>query len=349
MAGFRNQLFFEKLPAERPINMKLPEFASLLGLGLLVFILMNVGLRGYLEANTPNFGSWLVVSKWKLLLGLEEPKDFVFLGDSAANQAVIPEVIVEQTGYSAVNFATLANLTVLNDVWMLRYYVSKYGPPRAAFVVHSYMVWGRDLKMSLVSHLPILQIPNAQNVLQPSPMAFPGYFRERILSYLPVYSQNSSIRELLRLSSEFRVAPVKEYTLTPLGHYSLAEQMPTELERNISSHLASIAQDQGGISRENVLGLAALAELAEMYDFPVYLINAPLVDEIVSFPEFDRYFSPIDRYLKHFADENPYVQYIPEFHGYPRALMEISDHLLESGAEQYTREVIVPLVEVVQE
>lgn len=343
-------MFFEKMPEEKP---PVVDRAHVFGLSIglvLAFIAINLGVRAYLNQYTPNLGLWLIGQKWDLLLDLEESKDVLMLGDSTANQGLVPEVVVEQTGLSAVNLATVANMTFMNDVWMLKQYLNEHEPPKAVLIMNSYQMWHRMANQQSINSIPFSRVRDRAGVFQPDPdVSYTDHLYQRLLYYTPTYSASTSLRILIRtviqIPPDLSLLAKQDYELSSLGTYSVLETDPVELAADINEHLTFLQIRHPELSAESAAGLAELKRMAPSLNFEIYLINAPLADEIAMAPGFAEYFSFVDNYLSDFFAETPNVHYLSEVTGYPRDQMESADHLLHAAAIDFTEKIAEMLLE----
>lgn len=346
-------LFFEKLPTEQApeqgsASLSTRRWLAWCGLTVLFFALLNFAMLQYLHKYTPNFGYWLIDQKWNLLLSIEEPQDVLILGDSAANQAVIPELILAETGLSTVNLATVANLTFLNDVWMLRQYLHTHAPPKAVVIVHTYQMWHRPLNTQAYLRIPFGPVDEAV-AIQPAPsVGAAEYLSDRALYYLPAYSQAQSLRSLVRtvvqIPPDFSQLQRSLYSMSESGYFSVVETNPAALQDDIAEHLVFLEQRAPFVAEESVSGVLAMRALAEQYGFEVYLVNAPVVADVASTPMFERYFQSLDRELRALLAGSERMHYVDGQPQLPKDRMESVDHVLEVGAQEFTLGVIVPLL-----
>jgi hypothetical protein len=339
--------FLEGLPVEKRAGMSTRSAgAAFLGT-IAVFILINFGLLLYVDTYPPEFGPWLVEAKWRLLLNLDEPKEVLVLGDSTANQALLPERIEEATGLTTINLGTVASLTSSNDVWMLQQYVSEHSAPELVVIVHSYQTWLRPIVQTGVGNIPFFRV-NSPSVLSPSlPLVTHDFAEQRLLRFIPAYSQSGSLRRLVRtilqLPPDFRLLGGKQYSISELGAYSVEDQDAGDLREDIDEHQRFVNLPIREVTRENLAAVARLIELAEEYDLEVYILNAPIADELAETIEFKTYFAPIQEFLVN-AFEGTRITYIPDVYATPLEHMESADHLLIEGARLFTDQVIETVI-----
>ncbi len=343
-----HQFFFERLPEEKAGAVKRASFFSVLALALAIFILINLSLRLYLDKYSPNFGLWLIRQKWEMLLKLDGSQDVLILGDSTANQGLVAETIQEETGFKTVNLATVANMTFLNDVWMLHAYLQDHDPPKIVLIMNSYQMWFRSPNLQAINTIPFFSIPNRDEIFVPD-LGFSDFDRlqQAVLHYLPVYSENASLqrlgRSILQIPPDFSLVVQQNYKLSPLGTFSVQEQNPHDLDQDISEHLEFLKREPM-FSAENQAALAELKNISGQYDFDIYLINAPLAAEVVKSPDFPGYFDYIESYLQEIFGGSAHIHYVPGVRSYDSEEMESADHLLRAAAIDFTKWVVREII-----
>jgi hypothetical protein len=56
---------------------------------------------------------------------VDEPVDWLILGDSSVNQGVIPSIFEDEFGERAINLGTNGIMITLDDLWMIEYLHAK--------------------------------------------------------------------------------------------------------------------------------------------------------------------------------------------------------------------------------
>jgi hypothetical protein len=343
-----HQFFFDRLPEDKPGAIKRSALVLFLALSMGIFIGINLLLRLYLDKYSPNFGLWLIRQKWEMLINLHESQGVLILGDSTADQGLVAETIQEETGFKTVNLATVASMTFLNDVWMLHAYLQEHDPPKIVLIMNSYQMWHRAANLQAVNTIPFFGVPDRAEVFDPSlGLSDFDHLLQLISHYVPVYSENASLRRLgrsiLQIPPDFGLVVEQNYSLSPLGTYSVYEQVPSDVDHDISEHLV-VLEGEPMFSPENLAALVELKTISEKYDFDIYLINAPLADEVVQSPDFSRYFGYIESYLQEFSAASEHIHYVPGVGSYNREEMESADHMLRPAAVDFTKRVVRELV-----
>jgi hypothetical protein len=201
-----------------------------------------------------------------------------------------------------------------------------------------------------INSIPFSRVRDRAGVFQPDPdVSFADHLFQRLLYYTPTYSTSTSLRILIRtiiqIPPDLSLLAKQNYQLSILGTYSVLEADSTELVEDISEHLTFLQIRNPELSAESGAGLAELRRMAPDLDFDVYLINAPLADEVVNSPDFAEYFSFIDQYLTDFFASTPNIHYVNGVVGFPRSQMESADHLLHSAAIDFTHRFVEILSE----
>ena len=118
-------------------------------MGVIVLLIGVNAIAGlYLHSNTTNWGYWIIRQKWDLLNSLQNPVDWLILGDSTCNQSVVPSVLERELSGKALNLCTIANMLLVDDYFMLTHYIDEFGPPANVVLVHVYDVWHRPGRYS---------------------------------------------------------------------------------------------------------------------------------------------------------------------------------------------------------
>jgi hypothetical protein len=288
----------------------------------------NVSAGAVLRASAVNLGDFVVAKKWQLLAEQSQPVDVLVLGDSACNQGFDAALLERLLGTSSLNLCTIGLMTALGDVWMLREYLEKVGTPKTVLVIHSVSTWNRKLRPAALARIPrpglVLQQkerPLSQSELLP-------YFVAR---YLPLYSQDESLRELLRdRDAWLRVPPID-------AHGFMLEEDPNP-ERTAEETQAML-QGARRLARTSAHSLTALSELgalARRHRFDVVVLHAPMHDKLVRAEPFQRAIKTLNRRLRSRLHPSARVQFCPTVLGVGDRYLESSDHLAGPGSALYT-------------
>ncbi len=304
----------------------------------LLFGLANFGANLYLNSFPENRGYWLIKQKWSMLLNQQKPADFLVLGDSSCNQGVVPDVIDSELDVTAVNLCTIGDSLALNDAWMLSKHIKKYGAPKKVTIVHVYDMWSRDINWNVTSQTPLSW--GYWEQLEPNiDVSFENQKTIFLNQYLPLYSKNTSLRKIIDNPERWFVR--KDYTLQEDGFMVVSNSNSGEVEVDTKRHLKSVKEKQFNLSYPNQKSLEAIIQLAEKYDFDVYLTNSPIYEELYRDKDFQAYYSQVQQKLAEFSARSDKLHYIMrEPMTFTKQEMDNADHLIESSAKVYTQRLV---------
>jgi hypothetical protein len=297
-------------------------------------------LAGWVLARwSPNIGYTVVREKWTMLQRLDQPADWLVLGDSSANQGVDPLVLEAHLGGRVVNLATVADMLALNDAWMLQYYIARFGPPRGVVLVHAYDMWERDARDQLLAEVPLPW--GYWNNLQPT-LTVDTWRALKLaeLRYLPLYSRHDSLLMLIR--GWWR--PGDGPRFTPAGYMPVGEADPQQVDADMREHLAATDGRLFVMSADNRRALGHIGRLASAHNFDVFLAHAPLHDRLYAHDSFRAYLAQVTFSLEQWADDDPHRHFLfPAPILFSRDRMQNVDHLTVTGAARYTEVLAVAI------
>lgn len=314
-----------------------PRRVALFVVGLVAcFALLNVGARWYLSEHGTNLGYRIVHAKWDLLESMDDPVDWLVLGDSSGCHGVVPEILSEELGGTAVNLATLANLLIAEDAWMLQRYIERFGPPRNVVLVHTFDLWPRGYRSALIGQIP--QPWGFWERLEPTIDFTSGQARRVFLSrYLPLYAENKTLRSHLE-----NLGPTPElafFEMSPTGFIPARDHRPASFAKDLRRTRRFLAKNRTfTMSRLNREGLEVIGELSQKHGFPVYLVNGPSHDATVASPAHQSYIEQRDRALDRRLSRYPRFRALPAQPTYAAKQLEVCiDHVIPEVAPDYTR------------
>lgn len=308
-----------------------------------VFLLLNFGARWYLQNHGTNLGYRIVHAKWKLLEDIDEPVDWLVFGDSSGCHGIVPEVLGEVLGGSAINLATIANLLVVDDAWMLQRYIERFGPPKNVVLVHAIDVWHRGYNSALIG-----QIPQPWGFWESTPPTIElteEQSRRLFLSrFVPLYAENSTLRSHL---THFGPPTDVPFSMTSSGFVPGQAHDRRRLARDLMrTHRFLEQKTRFRISSHNAKAMAVIGELADRHGFSVYLVNGPAYDVLAQSPAFDRYRRQKEARLGQMAAKYRRFYVLPDLPTYPHDEMEVSvDHVIPTVAPRYTRSIAEAIAE----
>ncbi len=329
------------LPRETTSRIRWRRLAAL-ALGVLFGVgAANEGARQLLRLATPNIGYALVAQKWRLLLERERPVEWLVLGDSSCNQGLDPQILAGELGGEALNLCTVASSLAVGAAWMLDWHVERLGPPRGVALIHSYHVWHRSLPPFATAHVPLPWGFWRELEPQLAPDAR-WRFESFLARYLPLYSENQSLKRILMRPWEVRA----RYRVDARGFMGVARGGRGALEKDARRRLDWLErQPHLLLSPENRAALERIGTLAGRHGFDVFLVNAPVADAIAAAPAFRRYQAGVAGMLAEAAARHPQLHYLEREFVFAGAEMQNGDHLLAGAAARYTRSVAAEIAQ----
>jgi hypothetical protein len=309
---------------------------------LVVLICINLSLLWYLGNYTTNYGFWTIHQKWWLLEDLDQPVDWLILGDSSCNQGVMPSIFENELGETAINLCTIGNLGTINDLWMLEEYIDRFGPPQHVVIVHVFDIWHRPLEQTLIG-----QVPRPWGFWDHHTLGSYLFEDEKIRQatfvekYIPLYTQQRTITNILRSTLMLQHNPFKPaWRLEPDGFLVATEPQVDVVVAGGQDLSQFAAENAFSISPTNDMAMQEIGVLADSYGFEVYLVNSPVYQGLYDNAAYQIYLAGVQQKLAEFAADSSYVFHIPEIRTFPAELMQNPDHLILTGAVEYTHWLI---------
>ncbi|GJM40176.1 MAG: hypothetical protein DHS20C20_04580 [Ardenticatenaceae bacterium] len=305
---------------------------------IFLLILINWGVM-WMDRNYPeNRGYWLVRQKWELLNQLSEPVDWLILGDSTGNQGLVPEVLTERLGGTAVNLNTVGGMGAVDDAWMLAEYIDRFGPPPQVLIVHTYDVWPRRVAPVFLAKTP-LPWGAWQDEYIPSVILDGEEKRDVWLTrYFPLYANNTTLgRAIRRWIYEGTPILQKRFQLQPNGYMPLAAvPESSNIERDLQDHLHRINANAFSLSESNREALNQLVALAETHEIEIFLAFGPLYEKLAADENFQAYYAAERAEIEQITNLSAYVHLLETTAVFPADKMENVDHLIFEAAQIYT-------------
>ena len=309
---------------------------------LVVLVCINFGLLWYLGNYTTNYGYWTIHQKWQLLNDLEQPVDWLILGDSSCNQGVMPSIFQNELGETAINLCTIGNLGTVNDLWMLEEYIDRFGPPKHVIIVHVFDTWHRPLDQVIFG-----QVPREWGFWEHHTLGSYLFEDEKVRQetlierYIPLYSQSRTITNILRTTVMLKHNPFKsDWRLEPDGFLVATEPHPDVVVAGAQDQIKFASENVFSISPTNDMAMQEIGVLADSYGFQVYLVNSPVYQGLYEDAAYQNYLSGVQQKLAEFDSDSSYVFHIPQVRAFPAELMQNPDHLILTGAVEYTHWLI---------
>ncbi len=329
------------LPREKPTPSKWRHVAFVVASFVIALLATNEYASRYLGRYTSNRGYWIVHQKWELLEAQEEPVDWLILGDSSCNQGVMPQEWDKLTGGRSINLCSIGNMVTIDDAWMLERYIERHGPPKNVLIMHVYDMWHRDLNNALLGQIPLGY--GFWNRFDPAvELTFDEWKSVVASRYLPLYSQNTSLKDAARKGLEQMSweAPFKrDFVMDEQGFMPWYTAYPRGVRGDVGGHLRFLRKSQFAMSADTRDGLRAIGELADEHKIAVHFVPSPVAQQLGRNPGFKKYRKALDTELGEFADAHDTVTHHPTVYQYPDGQMENADHVVFSAAKDLTRKL----------
>lgn len=310
----------------------------------------NHAVGRFLDTRGTNLGYVYIAHKWHVLKKLDEPVDWLVLGDSSCSQGFDPAVLQAQTGHTAVNLGTIGNYGLSDDLWMLEEYIERFGPPKRVVLIHVYDVWHRRLKTALVGRIPrpwVLTDDTAER------FDFDEEQREDLWLnyYVRLYADRTSLRktiewtwlkfikdedELVEIRKKDRALPSEDPELLDSGFVRMCGVETRALKRDARGHMRFLRKRRPRLSKDNKKALLAIAELAKEHDFAVDILNGPVYERLRIKPEFGKYFDRQVKMLRRAVKDYPQVRIHEQVRGFDGDELQNVDHITCEATETYT-------------
>ena len=319
---------------------------SVLGTLVIVFLVNLVAFSCIEKYSIGNYdlGS---KEKWNMLLNLEEPVEWLILGDSTGLHAVVPNTLNERLGVTSINLCTLGFMGVMNDAWMLNRYIQQFGSPKNVIIVHFYKTWQLNPIPKYIADLPLEwgfwngMRPPLENKLG---LTY-DLFMER---YVPVVTQDDTLVNALRGYWLFeRALPslVKPSRLQADGLLINTRKIPGNVLLSMHQEIRVTKDKPFFVSNSSEKAIDNIVALAEEHGFDVYLAHAPLYEGLYENQDFQTYFTQVQDKMKAFADISERLYYISNIQmTFPEQQMLDATHVMPSAALVFTDSLITAIL-----
>jgi hypothetical protein len=314
---------------------------------------VNLGAWAYLRTFPVNPGVSRVWQKWQLIELQKAPVDWLVLGDSTCGQGIIPDVVEEDTGETALNLCTVANATVVNGAWQLERYVERVGPPKKAIFFHAFHIWTRptaDL-VSLFSEIP-LEAGFYRRLSPPLDLGFLGDLDVMTRPLRTLWLSNLSVDYALRreVAALFSSEPFVrsdamadlDYIIRHKGYVSSNVAMPERVIKESAAYAKSYAKRNFEITADNEAALRAVCDLSRKYGFQVYLANSSISRILYQDPGFQTFYAKMVARLSAIVRDCPSMKYIMKVPAqFETKEMDNQDHVVtDAVAARLTRDLV---------
>jgi hypothetical protein len=308
-------------------------------LTLAMLILTNLLMIVYLDKNSLNYGYWTIHQKWNLLGDLDSPVDWLILGDSSCSQGVMPEIFKSELNQTAINLCTTGDMGTVDNLWLLEEYIERFGAPKNVLIVHTFDIWHRNFNPVRLGQVPRPWKFWEDHSFGTEFMSDKDVRNETFIEhYVPLLSQNKTVRMIIRSTLAGNNNPFKSiWAMTENGFVPAFQPKPEIVLAGEQQQLDFVSENPFTVSFINNQALQEMAELAERYDFNLYLANSPVFEDLYTNSDYQEYNQSLQSYLQDVANQSTNVQHIASVKTFPAEQMQNPDHLIVSGAEEYTR------------
>lgn len=240
--------------------------------------------------------SWITI-KFNMLRAMEEPVDTLIIGDSAGTIGVNPRVVNKHFGGTSINLATILQNSILGDPLILESYLDKFGPPKRVIVVHTHQAWVSEIMANALGQMPL---QDALDHMDTDLLTFNEKMGVLLGRFMPLYVHDVSIPKLFMYPWDSRIVKdprlslkLLRFTGTGIRSTGFVPYPPGKIERVLNafpSRLKAVSQDFR-FSPSARAGIARVFELAAIHEFPVYLVNSPVEEELAATEEFRKFYA----------------------------------------------------------
>lgn len=323
-----NPLPTEKIPPSRPKDTLLS-----LVIGCCILFAINLCCVIYLKKYNPNKAYALIQHKWQMIFDTQKKADWLILGDSSGNQGIDAQQFEQKKQGKALNLCTIADMLVVNDVWMLESYIKKQGAPKKLLLVHTYDIWHRE-------NIPngfLAQVPFFKKQELSMPHLVMPIWEKILMNMMPLNYQRASLSWLIQEPQQlFQTS----FQCDKNGFEAHDAADKKEVLRDSQEHLTFVQSNEFKISKNNLVALEHLARLATQYSIQVYLANAPIYEKLPQDENFQYYYQKMQNFLTIFCQEKAwnYINIAPMTFSIHE--MENVDHLTTTAAQRFTAQLI---------
>ena len=328
----------DKLPKEIVKRISRKKVIAIIVFPIVIAFLVNTYFISYFENYSRNTFYFVVKRKLSILKQIDTKVDWLILGDSSGNQGVDPSMITDSLGGTSYNLATYADMTLLDDCWMISDLIKRGLTPKNVIIVRVYDGWSRELNFALYGQYPFSWIFG--KAVEPN-IKIPKDRRKNLIysHFLPVQHQADRIKELMKSPELFKdeLAYLDEN-----GYYPFTWGMNERSVRaDFKYHQWYTWNRIPKISNHNLIAIDYLIETAEKYNINVYLVNSPLHDELWKESGFVKYYNTLADSLSNIFDQSTNIHYLNN----PPLLFEMkylesTDHVTDEGAAIFTEYLI---------
>lgn len=333
------------LPVE-PIRAVLPRrIVATFVLAMLVFVGFDLAVVSVLSTR-PELGNRTFLSfelQWKRLLSQDQSPSTLVLGDSSGYHGIDPDHLDAVLGSRGLNVCTMGDAAVLNSLWQLEAHLERHEAPDRVILVQVHDVWRREFRSPLLASVPL---PWGFWRDSAVPVEYPPEVRRDafLIRYVPVYALNETVGAWFERPWELEG---RRLQLRDNGWAPVSSGDPAHVREDAANHLRYTVPGGWAISEESRRALEAMIVLAEAHDFDLYLVDAPLVDELIADAGFSAYLDAQHVELGRIVSTSERAHLVfDEPFAYPAEVMQNADHILRSEVEHFTRAIATRITEI---
>lgn len=325
----------------QPMSYSVDEYSENINIRKLLFILLIVlfcfiGINIYISELVREYDYTIgSLSKWSILTELDAPVDVLILGDSAASQGIIPEIITEQTGLSAINIATNAQMGYYSDVVMLEDYLRRFGVPKIVILGNTFDVHVRRVVIKQMLYRNFIPSQYWTSEYYDNGLSAIELLEMALYHHFPVISRPTTVRHILTESLLSRPWNTDSRQLTPHGAYLNVNAKPYRFEHEVEIYKQKVL-DQLPVTDGYREGINALIKLVSEYQVPLYVVTPPVYKEIVHTEGFSEFIEPRKQLWMEIAEQYDYIVFNPKTIEFDETLMFDANHVMDKGAEIFT-------------
>jgi hypothetical protein len=274
-----------------------------------------------------------------MLLDLQRPVEWLFLGDSTCNQGVRPDVWnrMNDSTTSSLNLCTMADMLAVGDSWMLQTYLRSHGRPEGGVViVHAYDMWprGSDSYEALLAHIP-LSWGFWRRLQPPVVLSTKTMVKVALAKFAPIYSENQSIKDAISNPASLLG---EQFQLDEYGFMPRDEPSVVNVRVDAAEHLKLPRGSTITISDENRNALLRLRALAQDWRVHIYIAGSPVFEGLLTDPALRRYITQMNAAICDVIRPSAYVHCLfDEAVTFRAEEMQNADHVTTAAAAVYTR------------
>lgn len=302
---------------------------------LTLFLAFNIFYYDYMFRYDAERDLW----SWTIIDSLSEPVDVLILGDSVAHSGINPEIIKEQTGLTAYNFAISAWWVYYHDIWILERYIEKFGAPKYLIWAHVYEVGNRQF--NALNELSSTSYPYgfswSSRYVHP-PITLGNRFKIIIRRLFPLYYRQQTTQQIAQQLAVGQNPLHTENDLIQGFSKRQPEDESVVLRRAVDKNNSLFGEYI--VSDENKQVSNILFDIIEKYEIETYMVLTPVHRKIGTN---EKYLEKIQSQLTYWDDQSQLyddIEFNPEIMMYRTEYMKDGTHLNINGANLYTQYLI---------